>query len=284
MVEREDAMRKGAILLGIALSCLLFTSASADDRFVSITIENQTPTFQVAPSIEVFGAPAHAFAEVSPNSFSYRFKVSDSDWFNTANIKLLWKGAFETKDRTKIDFEQRIILRLRRNFPDDFSFPIYFSNDRSQTEMSKLEHESNISQQFKVYFRGWQIAEFFRDANGPQHPLTKRSAKIFFGGAVRLAEEPKYFVIMSDEAEQFATEASLNVSARANLARSVYWEDTPIIDSLVAQGQCDIARSLLRALRRLKDSEPDRFAARYPGNPAILDEKERIISSRCSNS
>ena len=281
-------MLKLSLTICATVFCLFSHRASSAERFVTISIENRTPSIEVDPSIEIFGAAPDSFTKKPPRSFEYKFKISDNEWFNTVNVKILWKAAYEQqKDKPKIDFEQRILLRLRHDFPPKFEFPIYFSNDRSQAEMWRLEHASDINQQFEVYFRGWQIANFYRDTTNPQHPLTKRAAKIFFGGAVKLAEQPDYFVMMSDDAEQMITEAvpgAKEYPDRANLTRSVYWEDARRIDQLVAQGKCDVARILLEALRNRKDAEASRFAARYPQNPTVLDEKAKIIEARCARS
>jgi hypothetical protein len=88
---------------------------------------------------------------------------------------------------------------------------------------------------------------------------------------------------MSDEAEQFTQDAfgeTKEFSTRANLARSVYWEDLRRIDQLVKEGKCDVAHMLLTALQMLRDSERDRFAARY-SDATVLDEKSKIIASKC---
>jgi hypothetical protein len=274
-------------IVSAALMCLMVYSGHCEPgRYTTITITNQTPDVPIALFIEVTGKPLAPFKQrPGENVWEYRFPLKDSGWFNEADIKIIWKNAYVKGDASKKDFEQRISLRLRYDFPSDYDVPIYFSNDRSQAEMDRLEHLKDIHDQFEVFFRGGQIANFYAETTGRQHKFTQRAAKFFFWGAIRLAEYPDYFVIMSDEAEQMAQEAfgSTDFANRANLARSFSWEDARYVDSLVGQGKCEAARILLDALRGLAQDErgAKAFAIRHAKNPKILDEKEMIVA-KCS--
>jgi hypothetical protein len=274
-----------AVILPLLICTALSSAACADDpRTVTITIQNRTPSFVASPSIEVFGSEPQPFAVTGPGTYQYKFPVSESDWFNIVDIKIVWANAYTNNDSTRSDFEQRVLLRIRREFPSNFSFPIYFSNDRSQKEMSRLEQEKDANQQFEVFFRGWQISNYYRDTFGPQHAFTKRAAKIFFYGAVQLAETPAYFVKMSDEAEQFMTDAfggSSSFSDRANVARAVYWSDLKQIDVYVGKGDCATAKMILAAFETLKSEDPNSFSAQYGNDPDVLGEKAILINSKC---
>jgi hypothetical protein len=254
-----------------------------EPRSVTIAIDNQTPDVDVSPSIETFGAPSQLFSKSPSGSYEYRFKVSESEWFNNVDIKIAWKNAYLNNDGTKSDFAQRVSLRLRRDFPDRFVFPVYFANKRSQAELTRLEHEKDIDQQFEVFFRASQIANYYRDTLGAKHALTKRAVKLLFLAAVALAEQKNYFVIMNSDAEQMASESFGDTYAnRANLARSVYWSDLKQIDAYAAKGDCARARLLLNAFEALKSSNPAEFSAQYAGNPNVLEAKALIIAKvRC---
>lgn len=279
-------MTRYVILVTMATLCYgPSQTAFAEARTVTISIQNQTPEFTAAPSIEVFGSSSKPFTTSAPNIYEYKFPVSDSEWFDTVDIKVLWKNAYLNNDGSYKDFDQRVLLRIRRDFPSDFTFPIYFSNDRSQDEMSRLEHERDENEQFEVFFRGQQIATYYRDTFGPQHAFTKRAAKIFFYGAVKLAETPAYFVQMSDDAEQFIVDAfggSSSYTARAELARSEYWNDLKQVDTYVAKGDCATARMILATFQTFKDEDPKAFAAQYGKEPTVLDDKAIIINSKCA--
>lgn len=253
----------------------------------TITIENRTPDFELIPSIEVFGSAPKTFLTVSPGVFRHDFQVSEDDWFNKVNIKLLWRQALLTGTEAKVDFEQRLSLRIRNDFPERFSINAYFSNDRSQREMLRLERNGDVNQQFEKYFRGHQIATFYRDTVGADHPLTQRAVNIFFTAAVNLAKEPSYFVIMSDEAEQMAQDTfgagSQSYGRRATEARSVYWFDLSRIDKYVSKGDCRRANLMLQAFKTLESDDPTAFKARYGSNSKVLAEKSKIVEAKCSS-
>ena len=275
--------RVGFCLAGISYLAFASVVSRAEDRLVTITIENKTPSYEVEPVIEVFGLPPRAFKKNDQNKFEYNFPVSETDWFNLVNITLRWKGAYLKIDGTKSDFEQFIALRIRRDFPDLFSFPVYFSNDRTLAEMDRLKAIRSINGQFEVYFRGGQIAAFYRDTMGPTHKFSKRAAKIFFLAAIALAEQPRYYVVMSDDAEQSIKNAFPDTSSysdRANVARSVYWFDLKNVDTYIANGKCSYARLLLDALEDLKASNPEAFKARYD-NAGVMKEKRDMIEAHC---
>ncbi len=278
-------MRPALVLMLAVVVCTNGSAAYSDEpRTVTITIRNETPKVEVAPSIEVFGSTPKPFTPTAPGTYQYQFPVSENEWFNTVDIKINWTNSYLNNDATTSDFEQRILLRIRRDFPANFSFPIYFSNDRSQAEMSRLEHEHDDNQQFEVFFRGWQIANYYRDTFGAQHPFTKRAAKSFFYGAVQLAEIPAYFVKMSDDAERFTTEVfggSSIFSDRANVARAVYWSDLKQIDVYVAKGDCATARMILATFQTFKSEDPAGFNAQYGKEPNVLSEKAILISRKC---
>lgn len=280
-------MRSCPTIVSVIVTCFVSNAALCQtSRYTTITLTNQTPDVPMAAVIEVTGKPPAAFQQrPGKNVWEYKFPLKDSGWFNEADIKIIWKSAYLKSDGSKKDFEQRIALRLRYDFPADFDVPIYFSNDRSQAEMDRLEHLRDINDQFQVFFRGGQIASFYAETSGRQHKFTQRAAKFLFWAAIRLAEYPDYFVIMSADAEQIAQEAfgSADFANRANLARSFSWEDARYVDGLVGQGKCEAARILLDALRGLAQDENGAraFAVRHGKNPKILDEKE-IIVGRCS--
>jgi hypothetical protein len=270
-----------------ALYCAgLYPAHSEEPRFVTIVIKNETPIFEARPSIEAFGGRLESFSKTSQSAFEYKFKVSDSDWFNPVNIKVLWKDAFEKQDGTRTDLEQRIRLRIRRDFPDTFEFSIYFANNRSDPEMARLEGKKNVNDQWEVFFRASQIASYYREVFGKQNKYSKRAAKLFFGAAVMLADEPNYFVIMSDDADQFVQEAfdgSTSYADRANLARSVYWLDLKLVDKYVDK-DCKTAKLLLEVFRKLREDEPAAFNARYEKFPSVLGEKAKLIAAKCGTS
>jgi hypothetical protein len=279
-------MKSSILLLGAILYCTPQTGHCDEPRIVTITIENRTPTFQAVPTIEIFGSPPKEFTTVDPQTYQYKFPVADDHWFDPVDIAILWKDAFRNGDEAPKDFEQRIELRIRRDFPSDFSFPIYFSNDRSQKEMSRLEHEQDINQQFEVFFRSHQIASYYSDTLGPTHAFTRRAAKILFYAALKLAEKPQYFVAMSNDAERLVTDAyggSSSFTALANVARSMYWSDLRQVDAYVTKGDCDTARMILAAFETFKSEDPDSFSAQYGKEPNVLDDKAAIINSKCTS-
>lgn len=280
--------RIGEVIL--ALSLLLPGSVFAEEaRLVTISIENRTPSFEAVPSIEVFGAPAELFTKMPDSKFEYKFKIAEDKWFNIIDIRIVWKDAYLKNDSSKVDWEQTIRLRIRRDFPDKFSFPIYFSNNRSSAELSRLDQQGISTQQFEVFFRSWQIASYYRETAGPQHQFTKTAVRLFFHSAARLAEQPDYFVVMSDDAERMALEAfgtgsGTGIAERANSARSVYWLDLKQIDKYVAKGDCTTARLLMAAFQALKAEDAAAFNAAYGGAPTVLDEKAKIIAAKCGTS
>jgi hypothetical protein len=141
--------------------------------------------------------------------------------------------------------------------------------------------------QFEVFFRSWQIAKYYRDTVGYLNPLSKRAAKILFFSAVELAEQPKYFVIMSEDVERYASDSFENDTLYyniANTARSVYWFDLAQIDGYVRNGDCITAKILLNAFQSLRDSDSTAFKLRYGEDSKVLDEKSKIVTSKCSGS
>jgi hypothetical protein len=241
----------------ILLSCPSY----ADDRYSIITVKNETPNFKLVPTIEIFGSGTYTFSENRESgAFEYRFKLSETGWFNKADIKLLWKDAYINNDGSKTDFPQRVELRLRYSFPPSFPIRAYFNNDRSQSEMFRLEHLSDDNDQWDKFFRGWQIAAYYRATNGLQHPLSQRATTIFFDAADRLAANIEdYIVVMSPDAITFASEAfkmTPGLAKRINNAKSVYWEDLPRLYDL-ANNNCTAARILERDLRKAKSKEPE---------------------------
>lgn len=267
-----------SILIGIGHQLAYGQSA----RTATITITNESKQHaDVDLTFEAFGNSPQPFTPV-PNSNKYELKIplSAQNWFDTIDIKILWKSAYVSNGNSGADFEQRLVLRLRRDFPDDFSFPVFFSNDRTQKEMGRLENLTDINRQWEVFFRTWQIADYYRNTLGEQSSPAKRVAKDFFWSAVKLAENPRYFVAMSDEAEKFASESvggSAEFALRANVARSMYWYDVSEIDRLVRSKQCSFADSVLQEFRDLKSQQPDLFRLRYASTPNILDAKAQIV-------
>jgi hypothetical protein len=277
-------MRRNLFGLVAALSLGSGLALCEDVRTVTITVENRTPAFDVVPSIEVFGSPPKPFDKAAQNTYVYKFEVPDSDWFKKVDIHLLWKNDFLTANDKKDDFNQRISLRIRRDFPTNFTFPVFFSNSRSRLEMDRLEALTNINDQFEVFFRSWQILSYYRSVLGGAHALSRRAAKILFYSAIRLAEEPDYFVIMSDVAEKHMVESVMDgaiYSERASQARSVYWFDLKLIDGYVKKGDCGTAQLLLAAFQSLKTEDPVAFKLRFKGDSGVLDQKG-IIVAKCA--
>jgi hypothetical protein len=163
-------------------------------------------------------------------------------------------------------------------------FLFIFSNDRSQREMDRLEHLSDIHDQFERFFRGGQVASFYAETTGRQSIFTQRAAKFFFWAAVQLAEEKPYIVIMSNAAEQMAKEAFEDEfwEDRAYKANSFRWEDASYVDGLVKGGKCGEARMVMDSLRELAGDEKwaKAFTIRQRTNPDVLNQKE-IILSKC---
>jgi hypothetical protein len=273
-------------LVGAAALACGFAVSADPDKVIRITVENKTPAYQLQPFIEAVGVQSEAFANPSPNKFEYVLRVSDKDWFHPLAIVVVWKDAYATPDSKKSDLEQRIELRLRRRFPPNYYFPVYFSNDRSQDEMTRLEYARQVTQQFEVYFRSHQIATFYRGTLGPTHALTKRAAKLFFWSAIQLAETPEYFVNVSYEAEKFMTDAfgAKEFSERATTARSMYWHDLRQVDAFVANGECQDALLIMQALQQRKDESPAEYAERFAANPSTFDEKVRKVAAKCQPS
>jgi hypothetical protein len=274
----------GQMVFSIISSVFLIELASATEiRVVKITIENKTPQFQVVPTIEVYGKPPSQFLGVADNRFEVTFPVETNDWYAVANIKITWKHP-QSVDGISDDFDQRISLRLRRSFPDSYYFPIYYSNDRSKQEMDRLEDMGDIGDQFEVYFRGMQIARYYKANAGPKHPLTRRAAKVAFFAAVKLAEQPKYYVVMSDDAERIASDSqddAMIYSKRAEEARSVYWFDLAELENYINNNKCEFAQSMIRALQDKRGSEPNLYARRYQANPLYLDAKINYVQTKC---
>jgi hypothetical protein len=262
-------------------------------RSVTITVENKTPKYVVAPSVEMPGMPPSAFSPIQgTNKFEYKFPVSETDWFNHVNIKISWLGAFEKSlAEDKIDFHQYLTLRIRRDFPRDFWVAVYFSNDRTNNEMNSLEKNKNkksLNDQYEVFFRSWQISNYYREARNPKDGAAKRPANDMFYAAVNLAEagEPKnygYVVEMSDTAEQYATESvgGPGFANLANKARANYWSDLSLVDDYVRKGDCDTAALLLSTFKKLKMQEPGAFSAYFPKTPTAIEEKEKIFTPEC---
>jgi hypothetical protein len=282
--------RLAVIVAIVALYSAFTTASSAATRVLTITIENLTPSFDVVPTIEgAVGDPPIQFVKsAQPNSFEHKLTVSENDWFNEVNIRLLWKNAYDKNllGQPKTDFDQRIRLRIRRDFPESFYVPVYFSNDRSKPEMLRLENMQDATQQFEVVFRGHQIASYYRDTFAPQNPFAQRAANLFFFAAVKLAETKDYVVVMSDAAEKFAkdsfgNQSAINYSDTANRARSWYWADLKRIDGYAARGDCSTARLILTTLQILKAEDPKAFDAQYSKSPTMLEEKGKIIDGRC---
>jgi hypothetical protein len=274
-------------LTGVFLSTAFFAASPAlgADRFTTISIINQSPDFEVSPSIQIFGQPPAGFVEAPRNNFSYQFKLADDEWFDIADINLVWKRAYINNDNSKSDFNQRIQLRFRYRFPQNFAFPVYFSNKRSQAEMLRLEQQLDPNQQWENFFRGWQIAHYYRNTNGPQYPLAQRASWMFFNAADALAEAKYYYVVMSDDAIKFEQDAfgdarTAIVTPRINDAKSAFWEDLSRVEGLIP-GNCPVARILLTELQKAKDNEPNLFALRYPSAPNTLDEKLVLVNSKC---
>lgn len=270
------------VFLSLLAACLVADPTLSDERerVCTISITNETPNFKVIPTIEIFGKTAKPFVEKSPGNFEYKFKLLEEGWFNPADIKLVWKDADQKNDGTKSDFTQRVVLRLRNTFPPDFTVRVFFSNDRSQKEMSRLEHQKDDNDQWENFFRGWQIAAYYRETLAAEHPLCRRASWIFFNAADQLAERKDYIVEMSEDAIAFEKEAFKNkdVSGVINRAKSAYWED---LERIHKEIDCTTARMLLTDLKNAKRKEPDLFKLRYPDVPNKLEDAEEYVESKC---
>src|SRR4051794_3564461 len=98
---RSSSMNSKAIgtgsLLRIAVICIPFfhfVPANGEDRYSTITIKNESRAFNLIPTIEIFPDGPQPIGETAPNTSKYQFKLSESNWFNDANIKLTWKDAY----------------------------------------------------------------------------------------------------------------------------------------------------------------------------------------------
>lgn len=276
-------MAKSLLVLSLFVVWILPHPAAAADHFAIIKIDNKSPDFLVSPTLELFGKPPANFIEGPRNHFEANFYLADDEWFDIADIKLEWKNAYLNNDGSKKDFDQRIQLRFRYPFPPSFTFPVYFSNNRSQAEMLRLERQTDDNAQWENYLRGWQIADYFRNTSGPQHPLAQRASWLFFNAADQLAEKNEFYVVMSDDAIAFEKEAFGNtrdVSTQITNGKSAFWQDASWVDRLVP-ANCAVARILIADLQRAKDRDPALFTARYSGEPNLLNEKTTIINSKC---
>lgn len=281
-------MRCNAIITAVTLAISSIQVMAQEHKTRRITIENSTPNFSVVPTIEIFGKPPETFLGITEGKFEKNFTVAESDWYIPAKIKLAWKRVGTNDDGTMSDFDQRIELRIRKSFPDEYYFKVFYSNDRSQREMRRLENKKDIEDQFEVFFRGIQIARYYRDSLGPKHPLTRRAAKIAFDAAVMLAEYPRYYVVMSDEAESMAANAHEGeekewFKRRAEEARSVYWFDLLNVDEYLKNGKCNHAQSMILTLKSKRDLEPKLYKRRFDANPDYLDNKAMSVQSKCGS-
>ena len=149
--------------------------------------------------------------------------------------------------------------------------------------MFRLENEKDPPDQFEVFFRGWQIAAYYRKVMGLSHPLTRRASQMFFLASTILAQQPRYYVEMSDEAQQFVDDAFGHdrFAALAIVARSAYWNDLSQVDKLAADGDCDTARNLMQEFRQRASLSPEEFNAQFARAPTILDLKDELVRQKC---
>lgn len=288
MNKRVVEMKTISCVIAICVSSFHLTLARGEERYSTITIKNESRTFNLIPTIEIFPDGPQPITESGPNTFQYRFRLSESNWFNDANIKLTWKDAYKKNDGTTMDFSQRVVLRLRYSFPETYAVRAFFSNDRSQNEMFRLEHLIDENDQWEKYFRGWQIAGYYRETSGLVHPLSRRAAKIFFEAADYLAENTKdYIVKMSNDAitlEHESVGSTPIIESRINAANSAYWEDLERVYKLTNWPQnCVEAKLLLTDLEVRKTREPDLFTIRYPKKPAAFELAKQHVDSKCSS-
>jgi hypothetical protein len=254
---------------------------------VTISVQNHNPEFKLVPTVVLPSGDLGVFKDAGSNLFSYSFKLLESDWFNVADVSLTWKDAYLNPDNSHSDFPQRAELRLRYDFPKDYTIQAYFSNNRTEKEIDRLDAITDQLQQWEPFFRGWQIADFYSKSN-PLQRLAKRSATRFLFAADVLAERqtppPTYIVIMSDDAIRIGQNSKVITPAlqkRIDAAKSAFWEDLPHIDKLVQRGQCTVAQSFLMFLQDEKRDHPDLYALRNPAAPDLLDQKKMILNSKC---
>jgi hypothetical protein len=280
-------MTRIAPLFPLLVACLVCGSASGQDKFVTINIENQSPEFKLEPTVVLPSGEFGVFQDAGSNKYSYSFKLLESDWFNTADINITWKNAYLNADFSQFDFVQRAELRLRYDFPKDYTMPVFFSNDRTEKEIDRLDAITDKLQQWQPFFRAWQIADFYSKTS-PLHRLARRSATRFLFAADVLAERdmppPQFIVIMSEDAVRFAQNSKVITPAlqkRIDTANSAFWEDLPSLDKIAQRGDCAIARSLLAFLQREKRDRPELFRLRYPKEPDALEQKKSIVDAKC---
>jgi hypothetical protein len=182
------------------------------------------------------------------------------------------------------DFEQRIVLRIRQDFPTSYTVPVFFSNDRTGSEILRLENERDKHDQFETFFRSWQIAQFYRETLGERSKYANRASHRLFFAAVDLAEQPQYFVEMSDDAVRFVEEATGDTTSwkqRANAAKALYWADLPLVGDFVNKNDCTKARELLAEFRSLKSNEPIYYGIHFAAQTGILDDVGKIVGAKC---
>src|SRR5947209_3591213 len=103
-------------MLALLIIALLMPSfASAENKSFSITLENLTPAFDASVFVEVVMSGPRPFEKKNQNTFSYSFSLPEHAWSDTLEIKIIWRDAYLKNDRTKADFFQRIVLRIRRD-------------------------------------------------------------------------------------------------------------------------------------------------------------------------
>jgi hypothetical protein len=279
--------------IGGLVLCVVACAATAGDRTVTLILENKS-NFEV--SITIPPAPneqpkTFPVSQSSPKRFEYQHNLPDGRWFNRVPITITWNNANLRNNVALASWDQQIVLRMRRDFPKEFYLPIFFSNDRTQSEMDRLERHidsNNYVKLAELFLRGGQIADFYWTTVGPQNSYTRRATWLSFLGSVQLAEFRDYFIEVSDEITSMAEKAHENIPSkkefildRAQKARSVYFEDVNWIGRLIDEKDCKGARVLLDSLRQMKEREGKFFELRFPKAPNLLEEKEQLVTLRC---
>lgn len=282
-------MSRVVLLLALGAAFLSSDSAFSEDRFVTINVQNHNPEFKLVPTVVLpsTGDIGVFKEEAGSNLFSYDFKLLQSEWFDVADIILTWNGAYLNPDNSQSNFTQRVELRLRYDFPRAYTVHAYFSNNRTEKEINRLDAITDPLQQWEPFFRSWQIADFYSKSN-PLLRLAKRSAARFLFAADVLAEResppPPYIVVMSEDAILFAQQSNVItpvLQSRIDTARSAFWEDLPHVDTLVQRGNCAVAKSFLSFLQNEKLQHPELYALRNPGASDLLDQKKTMVNSKC---
>jgi hypothetical protein len=279
--------------VGLALWLGATEIAMSAERHMALNFQNMSSANAIVQITPDASGVVHQFTNKTPKEFEYDLKLSDREWFYRVPITIIWLDAYVSHGKPLREYRQRIVLRMRRDIPAPplYKFKMYFSNDRSDEEMRRLEKNIDTSDGdllSELYLRGQQIAEFYSDAPGAGPALKRRAAQLWYEGAIQLAELPRYFVEVSEDAVRLARQTKVDpagIDKRVVDAQSMYWEDLELVEKMIDDGNCDGATVMLAALRDRKNKEKVYFDARKRTkrtSDELLEETERTLTRRCS--